>query len=184
VGCFDSSIWQGQISCLLDWLCKTTIKRKFRISQKRKLPLPHLFRRKSLFHFRFHFRQKNSVFISVPQISVFVSIFSFRFCFSAEKSESFRSTFIPTCQSPELIRWDDGEVVANACEGKSRMDQRSWCPCPTVNTNYRDSIDEYAMSVPLGGERDGWTRRSVIETGIMSLSRFRFHDGDEILLLL
>jgi hypothetical protein len=56
-----------------------------------------VFRRKTLFHFRFHFRQKNSVSISVPQISVFVFIFSFRFHFSAEKSESFRSTFIPTC---------------------------------------------------------------------------------------
>jgi hypothetical protein len=38
VGCFDSSIWQGHISSLLDWLCKTTIKWKFRIS-----PFPHLF---------------------------------------------------------------------------------------------------------------------------------------------
>jgi hypothetical protein len=54
-----------------------------------------MFRRKSLFHFRFHFRQNNFVSVSVPQISVFASIFSFRFHFSAEKSKSFRSTFIP-----------------------------------------------------------------------------------------
>jgi hypothetical protein len=71
-------------------------KQKFRISRKRKLPFPHLFRRKLLFHFRFHFRRKNSVSVFVPQIFVFVSIFSFRFRFFAEKSESFRSTFIPT----------------------------------------------------------------------------------------
>jgi hypothetical protein len=95
VGCFDSSIWQDHILDLLDWTCKTTIKRKFRISRKRKLPFPHLFRRKTPFRFRFHFRQKNSVSISVPQISVFGFIFSFRFRFSAKKSESFRSTFIP-----------------------------------------------------------------------------------------
>jgi hypothetical protein len=93
VDCFDSSIWQGHILDLLDWPCKTTIKRKFCISQKRKLPFPHLFRQKT--PFRFHFRQKNSVSISVPQISVFVFIFSFRFRFSAKKSESFRSTLIP-----------------------------------------------------------------------------------------
>jgi hypothetical protein len=98
VGCFNSSIGQGHISGLLDWLCKTTIKRKFRISRKRKLLFPHLFCQKSLFHFRFHFRQKNSVSVSVPQISIFISIFSFCFRFSAEKSESFRSTFIPSCR--------------------------------------------------------------------------------------
>jgi hypothetical protein len=96
VSCFDSSIWQGHILDLLDWPCKTIIKRKFHISWKRKLPFPHLFRRKTPFHFRFHFRQKNSVSVSVPQISVSVFIFSFRFHFSAEKSESFRSTFIPS----------------------------------------------------------------------------------------
>jgi hypothetical protein len=95
VGCFNSSIWQGNILDLLDWPYKTTIKRKFCISRKRKLPFPHLFRRKTPFRFRFHFRQKNSVSISVPQISIFVFIFSFHFRFSAEKSESFRSTFIP-----------------------------------------------------------------------------------------
>jgi hypothetical protein len=94
VSCFDSSIWQGHILDLLDLSCKTTIKRKFSISRKRKLPFPHLFRRKTSFHFCFHFRQKNSVSVSVPQISVF--IFSFCFRFSAKKSESFRSTFIPT----------------------------------------------------------------------------------------
>jgi hypothetical protein len=44
---------------------------------------------------RFHFRQKNS-------ISVFVSIFSFRFYFSTEKSKSFRSTFIPICNVSAL----------------------------------------------------------------------------------
>jgi hypothetical protein len=96
VGCFDSSIWQCHILGLPDWLCKTTIKQKFRISRKRKLPFPHLFRRKTLFHFRFHFRQKKSVFVSVPQIFVSVFIFSFHFRFSADKSESFRSTFIPS----------------------------------------------------------------------------------------
>jgi hypothetical protein len=94
VGCFDSSIWQGHILDLLDWPCKTIIKRKFYISRKRKLPFPHLFRRKTSFRFRFHFHQKNSVFISVLQISIFVFIFSFYFRFSTEKSESFRSTFI------------------------------------------------------------------------------------------
>jgi hypothetical protein len=93
---FDSLIWQGHILDLLDWSCKTTIKRKFCISRKRKLPFPHLFRRKTPFRFCFHFRQKITVSISVPQISVFIFIFSFRFRFFAEKSESFRSTFIPT----------------------------------------------------------------------------------------
>jgi hypothetical protein len=90
VDCFDSSIWQGHILDLLDWPCKITIKRKFHISRKQKLPFPHLFHRKTQFRFRFHFRQKNSV----PQISVFVFIFLFYFRFSTEKSESFRSTFI------------------------------------------------------------------------------------------
>jgi hypothetical protein len=95
VGCSNSSIWQGHILGLLDWPYKTTIKRKFHINRKRKLPFSHMFHRKTLFHFCFHFRQKNSVSVSVPQISVFVSIFSFRFHFSTKKSESFRSTFIP-----------------------------------------------------------------------------------------
>jgi hypothetical protein len=81
---------------LLDWPCKTNHKTEFHISRKQKLPFLHLFRRKTPFRFRFHFHQKNSVSISVPQISVFVFIFSFRFRFSVEKSESFRSTFIPT----------------------------------------------------------------------------------------
>jgi hypothetical protein len=82
---------------LLDWLCKTTIKRKFHISQKWKLLFPHLFRQKMLFHFRFHFhfRQRIFVSISVLQIFVSVSICPFRFRFSAKKSESFCSTFIP-----------------------------------------------------------------------------------------
>jgi hypothetical protein len=96
VGCFDSLIWQGHILDPLDWPCKTIIKRKFRISRKRKLPFSHLFHRKTLFRFCFHFRQKISVSISISQISVFIFIFSFRFRFSTEKSESFRSTFIPT----------------------------------------------------------------------------------------
>jgi hypothetical protein len=97
VGCFDSSIWQGHILGLPDWLCKTIIKRKFRISRKWKLSFSHLFCRKTSFHFRFHFHQKNSVSISVPQISVSVFTLSFCFRFSTEKSESFRSTFIPIC---------------------------------------------------------------------------------------
>jgi hypothetical protein len=96
VGCFDSSIWQYHILGLLDWPYQKTIKQKFHIIRKRKLPFPHLFRRKTLSHFRFHFRQKNSVSISVPQISVSVFIFSFCFYFSAEKSENFCSTFIPS----------------------------------------------------------------------------------------
>jgi hypothetical protein len=95
VGCFDSSIWQSHILGLPDWPCKITMKRKFRISRKRKLPFPHLFHRKMLFHFRFHFRQKNSV--SISQISISVFIFSFRL----EKTKSFRSTFIPI----RLYQW-------------------------------------------------------------------------------
>jgi hypothetical protein len=43
--------------------------------------------------FRFRFRLKKIVSVSGPQNSVFVFIFPFRFCFSAKKSESFRSTF-------------------------------------------------------------------------------------------
>jgi hypothetical protein len=71
VSCFDSSIWQGHVLVLLDWPCKTTIKRKFRISRKRKLLFSHLFRRKTLFHFCFHFRKKKIRFRSAD----------FRFCF-------------------------------------------------------------------------------------------------------
>jgi hypothetical protein len=100
VGCFDSSIWQSHILDLLDLPYKTTIKQKFRISRKQKLPFLQLFRQKTMFRFCFHFRQKNSLSISVPQISVFVFIFSFCFCFSVEKSESFRSTFISTWTFP------------------------------------------------------------------------------------
>jgi hypothetical protein len=92
VGWFDSSIWEGHILGLQDWPCKTTIKRKFYISRKRKLPFLHLFRRKT----PFHFCQKKIVSVSVMHISIFVCIFSFCFRFFAEKSESFRSTFIPT----------------------------------------------------------------------------------------
>jgi hypothetical protein len=129
VGCFDSSTWQGHILDLLDWPCKTTIKQKFHISRKRKLPFPHLFRRKTLFRFRFHFRQKNSVSISVSQISVFVFIFSFCFRFSAKKSESFRSTFIPTALYWGNLSWKDDRSV------KSRhvMSQ-------TLNGFYGDSL--------------------------------------------
>jgi hypothetical protein len=105
VGCFDSSIWQGHISGLLDWLCKTTIKQKFCISQKWKLPFPHLFHRKSPFHFRFHFRQKISVFISVPQISVFASIFSFCFRFSTEKVGKFPLHFHPYLEVVSFSYW-------------------------------------------------------------------------------
>jgi hypothetical protein len=58
-----------------------------------------------MFHFRFHFRQKNSISVSVSQISIFVSIFSFRFRFFAEKSESFRSTFIPSYRVPYTLNY-------------------------------------------------------------------------------
>jgi hypothetical protein len=44
----------------------------------------------------FHFRQKNSISVSIPQISIFVFMFSFHFLFFVKKSESFRSTFVPS----------------------------------------------------------------------------------------
>ena len=78
--------------------CSSTLKRKFRIRRKRK------------FHFRICSAEKRcSVFISISAKKI---LFLFPFCkipfpfsyfpsvsvFSAEKSETFRSTFIPTCR--------------------------------------------------------------------------------------
>lgn len=46
--------------------------------------------------FRFHFCQKVAISILQNSISISVSIFPFRFCFSTKKSETFRSIFIPS----------------------------------------------------------------------------------------
>ena len=67
-------------------------------SRKRKVPFPRLFHRKTPFRFCFRFRIKNSISISILQISIFVSIFPLRFHFFFGKTKSFHSIFIPSSE--------------------------------------------------------------------------------------
>jgi hypothetical protein len=91
--CRDSSIWQGHTLGLLDRPCKTTIKWKFRISRKRKIP----FRICSA-------RKRRSIFVPLSSKNFRFRSVDFCFCFHIfilflffhRKSKSFHSTFIPT----------------------------------------------------------------------------------------
>jgi hypothetical protein len=92
---------------------------------------------------------------------------------------------------PEVIRWDDGEAgiiedtsdgdgVADACEGGSRLDPDALCP--TVGTNCHGFVNRSAIGVGVWWFVEGSEHGAAIrDGGSMSLPSFRSRNGGETL---